>query len=45
LIYGILFVSEVLGKIKPGVARRDAEKVSGGDIWGRGRGLSADVSE
>jgi hypothetical protein len=27
LIYGILFVSEVLGKIKPGVGRRDAEKV------------------
>jgi actin related protein 2/3 complex subunit 3 len=27
LIYGILFVSEVLGKIKPGVSRREAEKV------------------
>lgn len=27
LIYGILFVSEVLGKIKPGMGRRDAEKV------------------
>ncbi|KAK5162638.1 actin-related protein 2/3 complex subunit 3 [Cryomyces antarcticus] len=26
LIYGILFVSEALGKIKPGTARRDAEK-------------------
>ncbi|KAL6706672.1 subunit of the Arp2/3 complex [Coniothyrium glycines] len=26
LIYGILFVSEVLGKIKPGVSRREAEK-------------------
>lgn len=28
LIYGILFVSEVLGKIRPGMSRRDAEKVS-----------------
>lgn len=27
LIYGILYVSEALGKIKPGVGRRDAEKV------------------
>ncbi|KAK4987488.1 subunit of the Arp2/3 complex [Elasticomyces elasticus] len=27
LIYGILFVSEALGKIKPGMGRRDAEKV------------------
>lgn len=27
LIYGILFVSEVLGKIKPGMSRREAEKV------------------
>jgi hypothetical protein len=27
LIYGILFVSEVLGKVKPGVGRREAEKV------------------
>jgi hypothetical protein len=27
LIYGILFVSDVLGKIKPGMARREAEKV------------------
>ncbi|KAF2203427.1 actin-related protein-like protein 2/3 complex subunit 3 [Delitschia confertaspora ATCC 74209] len=26
LIYGILFVSEVLGKIKPSMGRRDAEK-------------------
>jgi actin related protein 2/3 complex subunit 3 len=26
LIYGILFVSEVLGKIKPGMGRREAEK-------------------
>ena len=26
LIYGILFVSEVLSKIKPGMSRRDAEK-------------------
>ncbi len=28
LIYGILFVSEVLGKIKPGMGNRDAEKAS-----------------
>ncbi|KAF2142821.1 uncharacterized protein K452DRAFT_225749 [Aplosporella prunicola CBS 121167] len=28
LIYGILFVSEVLGKIKPGMARREAEKAA-----------------
>lgn len=27
LIYGILYVSEVLSKIKPGMSRRDAEKV------------------
>jgi actin related protein 2/3 complex subunit 3 len=27
LIYGILYVSEVLGKIKPGMSRREAEKV------------------
>jgi actin related protein 2/3 complex subunit 3 len=27
LIYGILFVSEVLGKIRPGMGRREAEKV------------------
>lgn len=27
LIYGILFLSEALAKIKPGMARRDAEKV------------------
>lgn len=27
LIYGILYVSEVLGKIRPGMARREAEKV------------------
>lgn len=27
LIYGILFVSEVLGKIKAGMGRREAEKV------------------
>lgn len=27
LIYGILFVSEVLGKIKPGMSKREAEKV------------------
>jgi hypothetical protein len=27
LIYGILFVSEVLGKVKPGMGRREAEKV------------------
>jgi actin related protein 2/3 complex subunit 3 len=27
LIYGILFVSELLSKIKPGMSRRDAEKV------------------
>lgn len=27
LIYGILYVSEVLSKIKPGMGRRDAEKV------------------
>ncbi|KAI4702773.1 hypothetical protein J4E89_010307 [Alternaria sp. Ai002NY15] len=26
LIYGILYVSEVLGKIKPGMSRREAEK-------------------
>ncbi|KAF2490237.1 ARP2/3 complex, 21 kDa p21-Arc subunit [Lophium mytilinum] len=26
LIYGILYVSEILGKIKPGMSRRDAEK-------------------
>jgi hypothetical protein len=30
LIYGILYVSEVLGKIKPGMGRRDAEKVCRG---------------
>lgn len=29
LIYGILFVSELLGKIKPNMNRRDAEKVGG----------------
>ena len=29
LIYGILYVSEVLGKIKPGMSRREAEKVRG----------------
>ena len=28
LIYGILFVSECLGKVKPGMTVRDAEKVS-----------------
>jgi len=28
LIYGILYVSEALSKIKPGMNRRDAEKVS-----------------
>lgn len=28
LIYGILFVSECLGKVRPGMVRRDAEKVS-----------------
>jgi actin related protein 2/3 complex subunit 3 len=27
MIYGILYVSEVLGKIRPGMARREAEKV------------------
>jgi actin related protein 2/3 complex subunit 3 len=27
MIYGILYVSEVLGKIKPGMSKRDAEKV------------------
>lgn len=27
LIYGILYVSEVLGKIKPNMSRREAEKV------------------
>jgi actin related protein 2/3 complex subunit 3 len=27
LIYGILFVSEVLSKIKPGMSKREAEKV------------------
>lgn len=27
LIYGILYVSEVLGKIRPGMSRREAEKV------------------
>lgn len=27
LIYGILFISECLGKIKPGVPSREAEKV------------------
>lgn len=27
LIYGILYVSEVLGKIKPSMSRREAEKV------------------
>lgn len=27
LIYGILYVSEVLGKIRPGMGRREAEKV------------------
>jgi actin related protein 2/3 complex, subunit 3 len=27
LIYGILFLSECLGKVKPGMAARDAEKV------------------
>lgn len=27
LIYGILFISECLGKIKPGMPARDAEKV------------------
>jgi actin related protein 2/3 complex subunit 3 len=27
LIYGILWVSEVLGKIRPGMGRREAEKV------------------
>jgi len=28
LIYGILYVSEALSKIKPAMNRRDAEKVS-----------------
>lgn len=28
LIYGILFVSECLGKVKPGMPAREAEKVS-----------------
>lgn len=28
LIYGILFVSDLLGKVRPGMGRRDAEKVS-----------------
>jgi actin related protein 2/3 complex subunit 3 len=31
LIYGILWVSEVLSKIKPGMARREAEKVGTSD--------------
>jgi actin related protein 2/3 complex subunit 3 len=29
LIYGILFLSECLGKVKAGTSARDAEKVSG----------------
>ena len=29
LIYGILFVSECLGKIRPGMSAKEAEKVSG----------------
>jgi hypothetical protein len=32
LIYGILFVSEVLSKIKPGMSKREAEKVR--NPWG-----------
>jgi hypothetical protein len=38
LIYGILYVSELLGKIRPGMSRRDAEKVrldKGGVVIGR----------
>lgn len=27
MIYGILYVSEVLSKIKPGMSRREADKV------------------
>jgi actin related protein 2/3 complex subunit 3 len=39
LIYGILYVSEVLGKIKPGMGRRDAEKVRCGcrPVFGNSR--------
>lgn len=36
MIYGILFVSEVLTKVKPGMGRRDAEKVRwspGTEVW------------
>lgn len=33
LIYGILFVSECLGRIKPGMGAREAEKVSESDCW------------
>jgi len=33
LIYGILYVSEALSKVKPGMGRRDAEKVCGYPAW------------
>jgi hypothetical protein len=39
LIYGILFVSEVLSKIKPGMSRREAEKV-----LNRNRGINREYS-
>jgi actin related protein 2/3 complex subunit 3 len=38
LIYGILFVSEVLSKIRPGMSRRDAEKVRTSPIRNMTRG-------
>jgi len=42
LIYGILFVSECLGKVKQGVGRKEAEKVR---VWkaGEGKGMVADA--
>lgn len=41
LIYGILFVSEVLSKIKPNLGRRDAEKVRWISIYKLGKGPRA----
>ncbi|KKA20357.1 ARP2/3 complex subunit Arc18 [Rasamsonia emersonii CBS 393.64] len=33
LIYGILFVSECLGKVKPGMTAREAEKVASSSLY------------
>lgn len=44
MIYGILWVSEMLGKIRPGMGRRDAEKVRLLSSCYRAHELSSEVS-